>query len=112
VRPTVTAARRMVKQIAPRADEIPYRGSRPKSTRAMWKLVRYAIDGENIAGIGAYATYATLFFYRGRELDDGDGLLQGSGKDSRFVTLRSPAEAQAPAVKKLLQRAFRMARED
>jgi len=70
VRPTVDAARRMVKQVAPRAQEIPYRGSRPRSARAMWKLARYAIDGENVVGIGTYPTYATLFFSRGHGQPD------------------------------------------
>jgi hypothetical protein len=49
-----------------------------------------------------------MFFYRGREIDDGSGLLQGSGKDSRFVTLRTPADADGPAVKGLVKKAFKL----
>ena len=49
-----------------------------------------------------------MFFYRGRELDDGSGLLEGSGKDSRFITLRAPADAERPAVKQLLKKAFKL----
>jgi hypothetical protein len=49
-----------------------------------------------------------MFFYRGRELDDGSGLLQGSGKDSRLITLRSPADAQRPEVKRLVRKAFKL----
>src|SRR5713226_2840936 len=52
---------------------------------AMWKLVRYAVGGGNVVGVGTFTSHATLWFYRGRELDDGSGLLQGSGKDSRFI---------------------------
>jgi len=50
-----------------------------------------------------------LFFYRGRELEDKSGLLQGTGKDSRYVTLRGPADAEQPAVKRLVRQAFKLA---
>jgi hypothetical protein len=108
VRPTVRAAIKTVKEIAPRADEITYNSQAPRSSNAMWKLVRYGMGGRNVLGIGTFATHSTIFFYRGRELDDGSGLLQGSGKDSRFVTIRSPADAEASAVKRLVRKAFKL----
>ncbi|HEY8643466.1 MAG TPA: DUF1801 domain-containing protein [Candidatus Dormibacteraeota bacterium] len=107
--PTVSAAIRTVREIAPQAQEIPYRSQPPSSNRAMWKLVRYAAGGANVVGIGTFPSHATIFFYRGRELDDAGGLLQGSGKDSRFVTLRNPADAESPAVKRLVRQAFQLA---
>jgi hypothetical protein len=107
-RPTVKAAIRTVKSVAPKADEITYRSQAPRSSRMMWKLVRYAVDGANVVGIGTFPDHSTLFFYRGRELDDGSGLLQGSGKDSRFITLRSPADVERPAVKGLVRKAFKL----
>jgi hypothetical protein len=109
VRPIVQAARRTVKMVAPKADEISYQSQPPRSSSYMWKIVRYAVDGENVVGIGTFPRHSTLFFYRGRELDDGSGLLEGSGKDSRFMTLRSPADAERPAVKQLLRKAFKLA---
>jgi hypothetical protein len=108
VRPTVEAAIRTVKAAAPKADEITYRSSPPRSSSAMWKLVRYAVDGENVVGVGTFTNHSTLFFYRGRELDDKSGLLQGTGKDSRYITLRSPADAELPAVKRLAKQAFKL----
>ena len=108
VRSTVKAAIKKVQAAAPEADEIAYRSQQPRSKSAMWKLVRYAVDGTNVVGIGTFSNHSTLFFYRGRELDDGSGLLQGSGKDSRFVTLRSPADVERPAVKRLVRNAFRL----
>ena len=74
----------------------------------MWKLVRYTVDGANVLGIGTFPTHSTIFFYRGQELDDVSGLLKGSGKDSRFITLREPAEAESPAVKRLIRQAFKL----
>jgi hypothetical protein len=106
VRPIVRAARRMVKAVAPKADEISYQSQPPRSSTYMWKIVRYAVDGTNVVGIGTFPRHSTLFFYRGRELDDGSGLLEGSGKDSRFITLKTPADAERPAVKRLLREAF------
>lgn len=105
-RPTVEAAIRTVTEVAPKAEEITYQSRQPGSSRAMWKLVRYAAGGVNVVGIGTFPSHATLFFYRGRELDDGSGLLRGGGKDSRFITLNTPAEAAAPAVRRLVRKAF------
>jgi len=106
MRPTVEAAIRTVTEAAPQAEEITYRSRQPSSSRAMWKLVRYTAGGANVVGIGTFPSHATMFFYRGRELDDGSGLLRGSGKDSRFITLNTPAEAGQPAVKRLVRQAF------
>ena len=50
VRPTVAAAIKAVKEVAPTAEEIPYRSQPPRSNRAMWKLVRYAVDGVYVVG--------------------------------------------------------------
>jgi uncharacterized protein YdeI (YjbR/CyaY-like superfamily) len=108
VRPTVKAAIKTVKESAPKAEEITYRSGPPRSSSAMWKLVRYAVDGENVVGVGTFTDHSTLFFYRGRELDDKSGLLQGTGKDSRYVTLRGPADAEQPAVKRLVKQAFKL----
>lgn len=109
VRPTVEAAIQTVKEVAPKADEVTYRTRPPSSNRAMWKLVRYAVGGEYVVGIGTFPSHSTVFFYRGREIDDGAGLLQGGGKDMRFITLRSPADAKRPAVKRLARKAFKLA---
>ena len=108
-RTTVQAAIKTVKAVAPDAEEIAYRSSAPRSKAMMWKIVRYAVDGANVVGIGTFSNHSALFFYRGRELDDGSGLLHGSGKDSRFITLRAPADAEQPVVKRLVRNAFKLA---
>lgn len=106
--PTVEAARRMVKAVAPKADEIPYRMAQPRSSRTMWKLYRYAVAGANVAGIGTFPDHSTLYFYRGVDLDDGSGLLQGGGKEMRFITLHSPGDVERPDVKAMVRKAFRL----
>jgi hypothetical protein len=106
VRPTIRAARRMVKGVAPRATEVAYQSNPPRSRSAMWKIARYRMDDKNVVAIGVFPSYATLFFYRGRELDDGTGLLEGSGKDLRFLRLHEPADVARPAVKRIVRKAF------
>ena len=106
VRPTVQAARRTVKAIAPNAKEIAYQSEPPRSMSTLWKIVRFTVDDEPVVGIGTFPRYATLYFYRGREIDDASGLLEGSGKDMRFTRLRTPADAAQPTVRRLVRKAF------
>jgi hypothetical protein len=108
VRPVVEAAIKTVKEVAPKAEEVTYRSQPPRSRSAMYKIVRYGVGGAYVVGVGTFPNHSTLFFYRGRELDDGSGLLQGGGKDSRFITLREPADAESPAVKRLVRKAFKL----
>jgi hypothetical protein len=109
MRATVQAAMKTVKDVAPDANEIPYQSQPPTSKSTMWKLVRYAAGGANVVGIGTFADRATLYFYRGTELDDGSGFLQGGGKEMRFITLRQPADAGRPPVKGMVKKAFKLA---
>jgi hypothetical protein len=106
VRPVVQAARRAVKAAAPHAKEVAYQSQPPRSRSSMWKLVRYAASDDYVVGIGTFTTYATIFFTRGRDLDEGSGLLEGSGKDARFTRLRTPGDAAQPALTRVLRKAF------
>jgi len=108
VRSIVQAARRTVKAAAPGGMEITAQSQPPRSSSYMWKMVRYAVGGRNVVGIGAFRAHAAVFFYRGRELDDGSGLLQGGGKEARFITLRTPADAERPAVARMVRKAFKL----
>jgi hypothetical protein len=108
VRSIVQAARRTVKAAAPAAGEVTSQSPPPRSGSYMWKLIRYAVNGRDIVGIGAFTGHASLVFYRGRELDDGKGLLQGGGKDARFVTLRTPADAERSAVARMVRKAVKL----
>jgi hypothetical protein len=107
VRATVKALRRLVKEVAPTATETPYNGSPPRSPSAMWKLVRYGVEGRTgyEVGIGAFADHVSLFFPRGRELDDTGGL-EGRGAQFRYLTLRTPADVGRALVKRTIRRAF------
>lgn len=73
----------------------------------MYKVCRYVVDDVQVVGIGTFPKYASLFFARGRELDDGSGLLEGTAK-ARFIKLRTPADAERPAVKRIVRQAFKL----
>jgi len=76
----------------------------------MWKIARYFVNEDAVAGIGVYPTYAVLFFFRGRELQASNPGLEGRGKELRFLRLHSAPEATCPAVRRLVRSAFRLAR--
>jgi len=108
VRPIVESAREAVRDAAPGAEEVTYQSSPPSSPSTMWKLARYSVKGAYVVGIGTFPKHSSIFFYRGRELEDESGLLQGGGKDMRFITLRAAADAARPEVKRAIRRAFEL----
>jgi hypothetical protein len=110
MRPVVQAARRTVKSVAPKAIEVAYRTSRAPGAKSpsMYKVARYLVDEDQVAGIGTFPRHSALFFSRGSELDNASGLLEGSGK-ARFLRLRTPADAGRPAVKRIVREAFELA---
>src|SRR5215472_14935554 len=111
VRPIVEAAVETIHEVAPQAQQIDYDMAAPRSKSMVWKLVRYASGGKNVVGVGTLTGHSMIFFYRGRELDDGTGLLQGGGKEMRFIKRTSPSDAARPAVKRLVRKAFALERE-
>jgi hypothetical protein len=109
VQPIVEAAIKVIRQASPGAEAISYNSSPPRSRSMVWKLVRFASGGENVVGVGTLTKHSILFFYRGRELDDGSGLLQGGGKEMRFIRLETAADAERPEVKAMVRKAFKLA---
>ncbi len=111
-RPIVEAAIKAVRAAAPDAEEVAYQSQRPNNPSTMWKLVHYRLPGAEtyVAGVGTFTRHATLFFYRGTELPDEDGVLEGGGKEMRSVTLRTREQVQTRAVQRLLSAAFERAR--
>jgi uncharacterized protein YdhG (YjbR/CyaY superfamily) len=108
-RAIVAAARRAVRDAAPKAIEHPYESRPPRSKSALWKIARYSLGDADVAGIGAAASHVLLYFHRGTELDDGSGLLEGSGKTMRSIRLETARDASRPAVKRMLRKAFQLA---
>ena len=97
LRPTLQAARRTIKQIAPKAEETAWR---------VWPI-RYRQGDRYLVAVGNHPRWISIFFFHGGELDDPDSVLEGTGKLMRHIKLRDPKDASRPAVKRMLRRAFR-----
>ncbi len=98
LRPTLQAGRRVIKALAPEdAREIAYRA---------WPI-RYRVGELYVCGIGNYPRWVSIYFFGGADLDDPDGILEGTGKGMRHVKLREPKDADAPELRRMIRRAFR-----
>jgi hypothetical protein len=64
-----------------------------------------------ICGITLHKAYINLMFARGTDLPDPEGLLVGTGKRARHVTIRQEAELGNPAIRTLLRAALQQHQE-
>lgn len=60
---------------------------------------------DGVCHIAVYAKHVNLGFNRGATLADPQGLLKGSGKSIRHITLNSSADLARPEIRTYLQRA-------
>lgn len=70
----------------------------------------YGYDGWGLAALAAYTRWVSLMFFRGVDLDDPEGLLEGGGKMMRHVKLHSleQFEAHRSALQGLIERASQL----
>ena len=59
----------------------------------------------NVCSIMAFASHVNLAFFRGAELNDQDGLLEGTGKGMRHITIRSSKDVRRAAITALVKQA-------
>jgi hypothetical protein len=72
-------------------------------------LMGYGLDRTYkglICGITLHKAHINLMFARGTDLPDPEGLLVGTGKRARHVTIRQEAELENPAIRMLLRAAL------
>lgn len=68
-------------------------------------LIGYGLDRTYkglICGIKLHTAHINLMFASGTELPDPEGLLAGTGKRARHVTIRQEADLERPGVRRLL----------
>jgi hypothetical protein len=58
------------------------------------------------AYVGAFKAHVNVGFFRGAELSDPSGLLEGTGKFMRHVKLRPADEVDAKGLRELIQTAY------
>lgn len=76
------------------------------------KNVVYSYTGEYMETavyIAPFKAHANLGFFKGVDLPDPEGLLEGTGKNLRHVKLRAPDDVNKPAVQALIRAASEVA---
>lgn len=70
-----------------------------------WKNITYS-GNQTIFAIQPYSKYVSLHFYRGVELSDPHGLLEGSGKKLRHVKFHKPEDIRKQGFLTLIENAI------
>lgn len=96
--------RRLIRKLLPKAQEKIYRG---------WGVADYGFgaSGRGFITIGPQKGYVNLYFMDGVDLDDPDGLLEGTGKRLRHVSIRTPADLKKRSLHTLVRQAARRHRQ-
>ncbi len=93
--------RALVKAVAPQAHEAVHAG---------WGghlLFRHGTEtGNTVCHLSVHRQHVSLGMAQGSQIPDPTGLLQGSGKHSRHLKLKSAEELQNPAVRALIEAAW------
>ena len=71
---------------------------------------QFGYGGWGMAALAPYTNWVSLALLRGAELDDPDGLLEGTGRSVRHVKVRSTEQLaeRREAIKRLLEAAARL----
>lgn len=64
------------------------------------------VGGAAFAYVNAFTAHVNVGFFRGAELDDPSGLLQGAGKFMRHVKIRPGGDVEAAALVELIDIAY------
>ena len=80
----------------------------PKATCTIKWNVPVWTGTRNVAALMPYPDRVHLTFFRGRQLPDPKGLLEGAGQEVRHVKLRAVRDLKDPAVKALVRAAWRL----
>ena len=92
----VSEVRRILLQAAPEADEA-----------IKWAQPVYSLNGP-FAYIKAFKSVVNFGFWRGADIDDPGGLLQGSGEKMRHIKLIDLGEIDEPAFTDFIQQAVKL----
>ena len=100
-RPVMKRLREIVLAIHPDTCEVVRLGDRAATYGVGPKKM-----SEGYAYLLPYEAWVNLGFYKGADLPDPKGLLEGTGAKMRHVKIRSLEEAERPAVRALLKAAL------
>ena len=94
------AARKLLIEVMPDITEVPW---------GQQKIAGYGVGpkkmAEHFCYIAPFKKHVNLGFFYGADLDDPEGLFEGSGRELRHIKLRSLDDVTKPAVKNLVRAA-------
>jgi hypothetical protein len=64
------------------------------------------VDGAGFAYVNAFKAHVNVGFFRGAEIADPEGLLEGDGRFMRHVKLRPDEDVDAKALRRLIHTAY------
>lgn len=96
--------RRMVLQTCPSCNELLYHTHALSSVYSLSDKLTHAF-----CHIPVYTQHINLGFNRGADLDDPDGILTGTGKKIRHISISDPSGLSHPAIARLLEDAILLA---
>ena len=70
-----------------------------------WGSPCFMAGSANVCSIMAFKGHVNLAFFRGAELSDNDGLLEGTGKGMRHVKVKAVKEIKKQAITALVKEA-------
>ena len=101
VRPVAERLREIILEVDPDTVEVVRLGDRAATYGVGPKKM-----SEGYAYILPYKNWVNLGFYKGTDLMDPEGLLEGTGKKMRHVKVRSVESAGQPALRALIEEAL------
>jgi hypothetical protein len=101
-RPQYRLVLRLVRKLI--KDTLPEVGEELK-----WGQPCYRAGGERVACLYVIGDHVNLGFFRGAELDDSNGLLEGTGKGMRHVKIRIPGDIKRRELAIILKQAAGLA---
>ena len=97
VRDIAMKVRKLVTDLVPDAKEKVYGG---------WKTIGYSFSGgmkDVICAIGPHSSHVNLVFFRGSELADPQGQLEGTGKKGRHVKIKNVEYINSKSLENLIK---------
>ena len=100
IRETAHALRQLIAEVMPGVIEVAW----PRQ-----KTIGYGVGpkkmSEHFCYIGLHERHVNLGFFYGADLDDPDGLLEGTGKMLRHIKLMDAAAVRQPGIRRLVVQA-------
>jgi hypothetical protein len=94
--------------VAKELRELIHSASRELTEEVKWGWPCYTAAGKCVCGFMDMKTSVNFVLYQGAELDDPDGLIEGTGKSMRHVKLRSTEDIRKQAFTRFVKKSVKL----